>query len=159
MLTHFSRVQSVPKRVAGPRSGKGAKEVGFRQAAKKDLRKRWRRQKKQIVKVQHLKAIDLTTLEDYQVVCSYARFLEISPTVIKLELDRADLCHSLKGNLHLDPLVGQRILWHVPQMVLDMEGLVVQAWHKGQGVFHILIEFAHNTPDYWGECLVDLLKD
>lgn len=42
-------------------------------------------------------------------------------------------------------------------MNLDLDGTVNRTLHKGRGNFEIAIEFSRDVPEYWRECLIDLL--
>ena len=44
-------------------------------------------------------------------------------------------------------------------MNLDLDGRVVRASHIGRGAFEIALEFSEDIPEYWRECLVDLLPE
>ena len=75
-----------------------------------------------------------------------------------IQIERKDLLPTdLKSNLSLDSLIGQQVVLFLPQMNLDLDGTVNRTAHKGKGCFEIAIEFSRDVPEYWRECLIDLL--
>jgi hypothetical protein len=54
-------------------------------------------------------------------------------------------------------LVNQRVVLFLPQMNLDLDGTVMRTKHIGKGQFELGIKFSDDVPEYWRECLIDLL--
>ena len=70
---------------------------------------------------------------------------------------RIDIPEDLKNNLTLDRIIGESVVMFLPQMNLDLDGTIRRAHHKGKGVFEIAVDFSEGVPEYWRECLIDLL--
>lgn len=101
---------------------------------------------------------DLTSLKDYSLLAQQGYLVDASLNGFLIEINRADLkSEDLKKNLHLDGLVGQKIALFLPQMNLDLDGTIVRAAHVGRGSFEIAVKFSADVPEYWRECLIDLL--
>lgn len=45
----------------------------------------------------------------------------------------------------------------IDEMNLELSGTVKRTKMVGRGVFEIGIDFSEDAPDYWRECLLDLL--
>ena len=96
--------------------------------------------------------IDLTPIADH------ATLVEASPTGFRLFLNRTDLVdEQLKTNLTLDSIEGLEISLFIPAMDLDITGVIVRSRHRGEGIFEVGIDYTADAPEYWRECLCDLL--
>lgn len=101
---------------------------------------------------------DITSLSNYTVIAKYGYVVDASSSGFLLHIDREDLIpKEFRQNLTLQELIGQQVVLYLPQMNLDLDGAITRADHKGQGVFEIAITFSAEVPEYWRECLVDLL--
>ena len=105
-----------------------------------------------------IQVADLTSLSNYRVIAKKGTIVDASTTGFLIQVSRKDLLpEDLKSNLNLDSLVGQQVVLFLPQMNLDLDGTVNITSHKGKGYFEIVIEFSRDVPEYWRECLIDLL--
>ena len=103
---------------------------------------------------------ELTSLSNYTVVAKLGHILDASITGLLIEIQRDDIIpENLKKNLSLDNLLGQHIALFLPQMNIDLDGVVTRTEHKGKGNFHVAVEFSADIPLYWRECLIDLLPN
>ena len=101
---------------------------------------------------------DLTSVHNYMVIAREGYIVDASSTGFLMEVNRTDLVpEELRDNLSLESIVGQSVVLYLPQMNLDLDGSITRATHIGKGVFHIAIEFSNEVPEYWRECLCDLL--
>jgi len=101
---------------------------------------------------------DLTSLSNYHVFARKGTIIDASTRSFMVEVNRRDFIpDELKSNINLDSLVGQKVVLFLPQMNLDLDGTVNRTLHKGRGCFGIAIEFSKDVPEYWRECLIDLL--
>lgn len=108
--------------------------------------------------VDYIEVNDLTSLKSYRMLAQNAQIVDASPKGFLLQIDRKDLIpDELKKNLSLDELLQEQVVMFLPQMNLDLDGTIMRATHKGKGVFHIAIDFSASVPEYWRECLIDLL--
>ena len=103
---------------------------------------------------------DLTAVSNYSVIAKYGRIVNASSTGFLVEVDRRDLVPSeFRDNLNLSATLGQDVVLYLPQMNLDLDGTIIRANHIGKGRFSIGISFSNDVPDYWRDCLVDLLPE
>jgi hypothetical protein len=63
----------------------------------------------------------------------------------------------LRDNLTMDCQVGHQVEMYLPQMNLDLDGTITRATHVGKGNFEVAVTFSSEVPEYWRDCLVDLL--
>jgi hypothetical protein len=108
--------------------------------------------------VDQLVATDITSLSHYKVIAKIGCIVDASTKGFLLSIQREDLVPTeLRQNLSLEGLVGQQVVLFLPQMNLDLDGSITRAKHKGKGQYEIAVNFSADVPEYWRECLVDLL--
>lgn len=100
---------------------------------------------------------ELTTLKNYKVLIEQGYIVDASINGFLIEVKRDSLFDSLKDNLTLDDLLEKHIALYLPQMEIDLDGYVKRTRHTGNGDFELYIEFSEDVPDYWRDCLVELL--
>lgn len=103
---------------------------------------------------------DITSLHSYQLIANEGYIVDASSRGFLMVITRKDIVPSeLRDNLSLDSILGTVLCLYLPQMNLDLDGKVVRAKHIGRGVFEVALEFSEDIPEYWRECLVDLLPE
>ena len=108
--------------------------------------------------VDSIHVVEVTSLSNYKQIATAGYIVDASTRGFLMVLTRKDLVpKEYRNNLNLEDLVGQNLCLCLPQMNLDLDGRVVRATHIGRGVFEIALEFSDDIPEYWRECLVDLL--
>ncbi len=108
--------------------------------------------------VDSIHVAEVTCLNNYQQVAKEGFIVDASSKGFLMVITRKDLMlKEDRQNLNLESLVGQNLCLYLPQMNLDLDGKVVRAIHIGRGVFEIALEFSDDIPEYWRECLVELL--
>ena len=101
---------------------------------------------------------ELTSLSNYAVLARTGVIVDASQSGFLLKVERTELLpKELRTNLSMEELIGQQVVMYLPQMNLDLDGTVTRAEHIGKGQFEIAIRFSPDTPEYWRDCLVDLL--
>jgi len=101
---------------------------------------------------------NLATLDPFTQVSKHAEIVDVSSTGFLLYVHRKNLVpKQLRTNLSLTPLEGERIMLKIEDMELDIDGLVSRTRYIGNGVFEVAVDFSADAPEYWRECLVDLL--
>jgi len=109
-------------------------------------------------KTEGIEIHDLTSISSYSVIARVGRIVNASNTGFLVEVDRQSLVPAeLRDNLSLESTMGQQVVLYLPQMNLDLDGTITRAIHLGKGRFGIAIDFSYDVPDYWRDCLVDLL--
>ena len=103
---------------------------------------------------------ELTSLDNYSVIANSGLIVDASSSGFLILIDRNDFAsEDLRGGLSLESLTGQQVALFLPQMNLDLDGIITRAKHIGKGQFEVAIQFSMEVPEYWRECLVDLLPD
>lgn len=83
---------------------------------------------------------------------------QASPSGFRLEINRKDLCDpAMKNNLHIDEIKGLQVSIFIPAMDLDITGIITRTRYCGESLFEIGIDYTSDAPEYWRECLCDLL--
>lgn len=101
---------------------------------------------------------ELTSLSNYGVIASEGVIVDASQSGFLMAIERTQLIpKEYRDNLSLHSLVGQQVVMYLPQMNLDLDGTVTRADHKGKGRFEIAVTFSPDVPEYWRDCLVELL--
>ncbi len=101
---------------------------------------------------------ELTSLSSYSVIAREAAIVDASRSGFLMQIRRPDLVSDeYRENLSMDNLVGHQVVMFLPQMNLDLDGTVIRARHVGKGNFEIALTFSDDVPEYWRDCLVDLL--
>jgi hypothetical protein len=101
---------------------------------------------------------NLATLEPFTVISKEAEIVDASSTGFLLYVNRKHLVPKhLRANLSLKPLEGERIMLKIEDMNLDIDGLISRTKFIGNGIFEIAIDFSEDAPEYWRECLIELL--
>ena len=100
----------------------------------------------------------LTSLSSYSVIAREGVIIDASRSGFLLRVDRSKLVPAeYRENLSMDNLLGHQVVMYLPQMNLDLDGTVTRTSHIGKGQFEIAVTFSPDVPEYWRECLVDLL--
>jgi hypothetical protein len=101
---------------------------------------------------------DLTSISSYSVIARNGRIVNASNTGFLVEVDRKSIVPAeLRDNLSLESTLGQQVVLYLPQMNLDLDGVIMRTTHIGKGKFAIAIDFSFDVPEYWRDCLVELL--
>ena len=89
---------------------------------------------------------------------SYGQIVEASSTGLLIKFKRSDfVAKELKSNLSLDTLVGQEVYLNIHEMNLELSGRVARTKFLGKEGFLVAIDYTTDAPEYWRECLMDLL--
>lgn len=104
-------------------------------------------------------AVDsVSSLENLHKIAKQAVVVEASITGFKLMIRREDLIPAeLRQNLNLDALLDSKILIHIEMMNLEISGTVKRAKLLGKSGYELGIDYTNDAPEYWRECLLDLL--
>lgn len=101
---------------------------------------------------------ELTSLSSYSVIAREGVIIDASQSGFLMRIDRAHLIpKEYRENLSMHNLVGHQVVMFLPQMNLDLDGTITRAEHVGKGHFEIACTFSPDVPEYWRDCLVELL--
>jgi hypothetical protein len=99
-----------------------------------------------------------TSLDHRTMVARVGKIVEASKTGFCLHINRKDLLpKQFREALSLAALEGDRIMLVVDQMDLELSGTVKRTNRKGKDVYEIGVDYSEEAPEYWRECLMDLL--
>jgi hypothetical protein len=105
--------------------------------------------------------LTISSMSDLENLAKIARggmVVEASTSGFLLMIKREDLVPvALRKNLTLDELVGTKILIHLPQMNLEISGTIRRTKLAGKEGFEVGVDYSDDAPEYWRECLIDLL--
>ncbi len=102
----------------------------------------------------------LTSLDDFTKLARNCEVIEASASGLLLLIKREDLIpQALRKNLNLDALVGDRVFMHLEEMNLEISGTIRRTQLMGKKGFHVAVDYSEDAPEYWRECLMDLLPN
>jgi hypothetical protein len=105
-----------------------------------------------------LQVSSVASLENLAKIAKYGEIIEASTTGFLLIIRREDLIPAnLRKNLTLESLHESKILLHLPQMNIEIAGRIARTKLIGKQGFELGIDYTDDAPEYWRECLVDLL--
>ncbi len=100
----------------------------------------------------------VSSLENLAKIAKYGEIIEASTTGFLLIVKREDLIPvALRKNLTLESLHENKILLHLPQMNIEIAGKIKRTKLLGKQGFEIGVDYTEDSPEYWRECLLDLL--
>ena len=100
-----------------------------------------------------------SSLENLQKFADYGEVVEASASGILIRFKRENLvAKDLRSNLNLDSLVGHNVYFNIHEMNLEISGKVARTKYLGKKEgFIVAIDYSLDAPEYWRECLMDLL--
>lgn len=108
--------------------------------------------------VEPLRVSHIASLDNLARLARYAEIVEASSSGLLLHIRREDLIpQSLKSSLTLDSLVGDRIFIHLEDMNLEISGHIRRTKLMGKQGYVVAMDYSTDAPEYWRECLMDLL--
>ena len=101
---------------------------------------------------------NLTSLDHAEVVSKSAVLIDASQTGFLLQVSRTELLAKFaRESLTLNELQGCKVILILEQMNLELTGTVVRTKRINKFQFEVAIDYSLEAPDYWRECLIDLL--
>ena len=100
----------------------------------------------------------LSSMDSLQKLAKFGQIVEASSSGILIRFKRDDfVAKELRSNLNIDHLVGQNVFFNIHEMDLEITGKVARTKFLGKDGFVIAIDYTADAPEYWRECLMDLL--
>ncbi len=100
----------------------------------------------------------LISIGDLTPIADGGLLVEASPSGFRIEVSREQLCDPvLRENLTLEDIEGLQVSIFIPAMDLDITGLITRTKYNGNSMFELGIDYTSDAPEYWRECLCDLL--
>jgi hypothetical protein len=108
--------------------------------------------------LQPLQIKGITSLDHRTLVSRDGQIIEASKTGFCLRINRKDLLpKQFRDALSLAALEGGRILLTIADMDLELSGTVKRTRRIGKEMYELGIDYSDDAPEYWRECLMDLL--
>ncbi len=108
--------------------------------------------------VEPIRVSYMASLNNLAKIAKNCQIVEASASGLLLTVLRDDLIpQSLRGNLNLDCLIGDRVYLKVEPMNIEISGEIRRTKFLGKQGFHIAVDYSEDAPEYWRECLMDLL--
>ncbi len=99
-----------------------------------------------------------SSMDSLQKLANYGQIIEASSAGILIKFKREDfVAKELRSNLNIDHLLGQNVFFNIHEMDLEISGTVARTKFLGKDGFVIAIDYTDDAPEYWRECLMDLL--
>lgn len=99
-----------------------------------------------------------SSLESLEKLAKYGEIIQASSTGILIQFKREDfLKKELRSNLNIDSLIGKKVYFNIHEMDLEISGTVARTKFIGKKGFQVAIDYSREAPQYWRECLMDLL--
>lgn len=100
----------------------------------------------------------ISSLSSFSKLTRQGQIVEASSTGLLVLVSRDDLvAPHLRKNLNIDELIGERVYLRLDDMNLELSGVVARTKFLGKDGFHIAIDYSDEAPEYWRECLMELL--
>jgi hypothetical protein len=99
-----------------------------------------------------------TSLDHLTLISRSGQVIDASATGFLMQLRRDQLVpKALKESLSLTAIEGDRVIIYLKQMNLEIIGRIARTKRLNKDLYEIAIDFSEDSPEYWRECLVDLL--
>jgi hypothetical protein len=100
----------------------------------------------------------ISSLTSFSKLTREGQIVEASATGLLVLVERNELiAPQLRKNLSIDELVGEKVYMRLDDMNLEISGVVARTEFKGKKGFLIAIDYTDDAPEYWRECLMELL--
>jgi len=105
-----------------------------------------------------LKVTSVASLENLAKIAKGGSIVEASTSGFLMLVQREELVPTeFRRNLNLDALLGHKVMIHLSDLNIEISGRVARTRFVGKSGFEIGIDYSDDAPEYWRECLVDLL--
>ena len=99
-----------------------------------------------------------SSMESLERLAEYGEVIEASTSGILIHFNREDFIKKeLRSNLSIDSLVGSKVYFNIHEMDLEITGTVARTQFLGRKGFYVAVDYSSDAPEYWRECLMDLL--
>lgn len=101
-----------------------------------------------------------SSMESLEKIAKYGEIIEASASGILINFKREDFIKKeLRSNLNVDALIGQKVFFTIHEMDLEISGTVARTKFLGKKGFQVAVDYSKDAPEYWRECLIDLLPN
>jgi hypothetical protein len=102
----------------------------------------------------------MQTTDRLTVLAHHGTILNASATGLLIRVERAALSpETCRHDVPLTAIEGEYVVMQIVEMALEIDGRIVRVHQAAPAWCEIAIDFTDNAPEYWRECLADLLPD
>jgi hypothetical protein len=99
-----------------------------------------------------------TSLDHMTILSRHGHIVEASSTGFLLHVERKELVpKQFRDNLALDVLHGDKIILMIDPLNLEISGTIARTRRLSKDVYEIAIDYTDDAPEYWRECLLEML--
>ena len=106
---------------------------------------------------EHLEVSELYFTGEFGAFAFKAEVHQMSSTGMLLRIDRKNLDKAFRKKFELSDVVGEQLFFTIDALDLEIDGVVTRTYSRVKDVFEIAIDYSAGAPEYWRECLVDLI--
>jgi hypothetical protein len=100
----------------------------------------------------------MKTMDRLTVLVHDGTILNASATGLLIRVERDALSPEIfQHDVPLTTIEGEHVVMHIVEMALEIDGEIVRARQVAPTWCEIAIDFTDNAPEYWRECLAELL--
>ena len=100
----------------------------------------------------------MRTTDRLTVLAHDGTILNASTTGLLIRVDRDALSSEVfQHNVPLTTIEGEHVVMQIVEMALEIDGKIVRAHQIAPTWYEIAIDYTDNAPEYWRECLAELL--
>ena len=100
----------------------------------------------------------LTSIDHMTLLARRGWLVEASTTGFLIEIERRDLApKTFRDSLSLKELEGDKVYLMIDEMNLEVGGIIARTHRVNKDRWQIAIDFREDAPEYWRECLIELL--
>ena len=98
------------------------------------------------------------SLDHLTMIARDGHIVDASITGFLLRIERkALLPKRFREALSLDSLNGSKVLLRLDELNLEIGGTIARTRRPNKDMFEIAVDFSDDAPEYWRQCLLDLL--
>ena len=110
--------------------------------------------------VQEVHVLNVKNVSSGEVYFARASVVDVSPTGLLLRVAREDiLALSLRSTLTMSIVHDVGVGFTIEVMDTYIEGVITRTKLEGKNGFLCAVDFREDAPEYWRNCLVDLLPE
>jgi hypothetical protein len=99
-----------------------------------------------------------TSIDHMTLLSRRGHIVEASTTGFLLHVERKDLVpKEFRDTLSIDVLKGDQVILMIDPMNLEISGKIARTKRLTKDLYEIAIDFSDDAPEYWRECLLELL--
>ncbi len=108
--------------------------------------------------VEPIKISSITSIDHFITIAKFGWIEDASSSGFKVTIEREDIVPQvLRDSLTLHAIEGDHVMLHLPQLNIEISGRIIRTKQIGKKGYEIAIDYSDDAPEYWRECLLDLL--